>query len=147
MTRSRAKMVERIILEIEDAITSDFDGEGIMSDFGYGRLFYELPPALQRKELEEGVNWDGLTAAERESVVTRVLRDVHEKFPEEIYPGTWLDGVAISVDRDEKVIDMAAVKKQVAVPGREQSLDERVCEPDRCKPFPLKRAIDIDMDR
>jgi hypothetical protein len=131
MSTSLADIAERITKEIEDAIMSDFPGQGILTVLGSGRgrMFVELPEAMQWKELNDRVNWTGLTRAQKYEVMARVLKDVQEKVPEEIYPGTWFDGILVSVDRDAKVFDLAAVRDHIRRPGRHKNFDERVCSP------------------
>jgi hypothetical protein len=135
MPESRADAAIRITREIEEAITSNYPGEGLLGVLApgheLGRMFIELPYALQSKELNERVNWSGITAGEKEEVMTRVLSDVREKIPEEIYPGTWFDGILLSVDGDAKVYDMEEVRRQIGTPDRSLNLDERVCSPGR----------------
>jgi hypothetical protein len=138
MPESRTDLAKRITREIEDALFHHYPGEALLGvlapDFDLGTMFIELPYAMQWKELNERVNWAGLTAAEKDQVVTRVLEDVREKVPEEIYPATWFDGIIISVDQNAKVFDLAEVKRQIDTPDRTQNLDERVCAPERCIP-------------
>jgi len=131
MSKSRSDIVARITGEIEDAVTHNYPGDGLLGvlapGLGYGRMFIELPYAMQWKELNERVNWTGLTAAEKEQVMSRALGDVREKVPEEIYPGTWFDGVLLSVDPAAKVYNFGDAVRQVETPGRSRNLDERVC--------------------
>lgn len=131
----------RITREIEDAVTTiDYPGEGILTEgFGLGRMFIELPYAVQWKELNERVNWHGLTATEKEQVMTRVLEDVREKIPDEIYPATWFDGIRLSVDPAAKVYTMKEAKNQLQSPDRSRNLDERVCTPERIKEKKTRR--------
>jgi hypothetical protein len=127
----RASIVGRITREIEEAVTSDYPGEGLISSFGFGRMFVELPKAKQWEALNAKVDWTGLTREEKDQVMDRVLEDVQEKAPEEIYPGTWFDGIQLSIDPSAKMLDLKDVRKQLDAPGRDKSLDERVCEPER----------------
>jgi hypothetical protein len=129
MSTSLADIAARITKEIEDAVTTEYPGQGMRNAFGLGRMFFELPEAMQWKELNNRVNWTGLTTAQRDEVIARVLKDIQEKSPEEIYPATWFDGIVISVDRDASVFDLEAVREQIATPGRDKNLDERVCGP------------------
>jgi hypothetical protein len=135
LPESRAAAATRITREIEEAVTSNYPGEGLLSVLApgheLGRMFIELPEAVQWKELNERVNWSGITAEEKDAVMARVLSDVREKIPEEIYPGTWFDGILISVDGDARVYDMEEVKRQIGTPDRSLNLDERVCSPGR----------------
>jgi hypothetical protein len=135
MPESRTDVARRITREIEDAVTQNYPGEGLLGVLAPGhsldRMFIELPYAIQWKELNERVNWAGLTEAEKDEVMSRVLDDVREKVPEEIYPATWFDGIVISVDQNAKVLDLAEVKKQIDTPNRARNLDERVCAPER----------------
>src|SRR5690242_8047930 len=135
MPEARTDIARRITREIEDAPFHHRPGEGLLGDLvpghGLGRMFIGLPYALQWKELNERVNWAGLTAAEKDQVMARVLDDVREKVPEEIYPATWFDGIIISVDQNAKVLDLAEVRRQIDAPDRTQNLDERVCTPGR----------------
>ena len=140
MPESRADVARRITREIEDVVTRNYPGEGILSRaFGYGRMFIELPKAMQWKELNDRVDWTGLTPAEKDEVMARALEDVREKIPEEIYPATWFDGVLLSVDPTAKVYDLGEVKTQIETPNRSQNLDERVCAPERIKDRGLSR--------
>jgi hypothetical protein len=144
MPESRTDLARRITREIEDALFHHYHGEGLLDALAFlgalppdarsGRMFIELPYAIQWKELNERVNWAGLTAAERYQVMARVLDDVRENVPEEIYPATWFDGIIISVDQNAKVFDLAEVKRQIDTPDRTQNLDERVCAPERSLP-------------
>jgi hypothetical protein len=134
----RTAVARRITREIEDALFHNYPGEGLLGalapDHHLGRMFIELPHAIQWKELNQRVNWAGLTAAEKDQVTARVLEDVREKVPEEIFPATWFDGIIISVDQNAKVFDLAEVKKQIDTPDRTQNLDERVCAPETSLP-------------
>ena len=135
---SRTHVARCITREIEDALFHHYPGEGLFGvlapDLGLGTMFIELPCAIQWKELNRRVNWAGLTAAEKDQVMARVLDDVREKVPEEIYPATWFDGIIISMDQNAKVFDLAEVKRQIDTPDRTQNLDERVCAPGRSLP-------------
>lgn len=135
LPESRADVARRITREIEDAVTHNYPGEGLLGVLtpGYvlGRMFIELPKAVQWKELNERVNWSGITAEEKDAVMARVLSDVREKIPEEIYPGTWFDGILLSVDGDAKVYDLEEVRRQIGTPDRRLNLDQRVCSPGR----------------
>jgi hypothetical protein len=134
---NRAAIAKRIIREIEDAVTGDYPGDGLLGliapGYGLGRMFIELPHALQWQALYERVNWTGLTASERHDVMMRVLEDVRAKIPEEIHPETWFDGVMVAADSAVKVHDLADVKQQREAPERRQNLDERVCAPERVR--------------
>jgi hypothetical protein len=138
LPESRADAAIRITREIEEAVTSNYLGEGLLSVLApgqeLGRMFIELSEAVQWKELNERVNWSGITAEEKDAVMARVLGDVREKIPEEIYPGTWFDGVLLSVDGDARVYDMEEVRRQIGTPDRSLNLDERVCSPGRLTP-------------
>ena len=120
MPASRTDVARRITREIEDALFHNYPGEGLLGTLapghGLGRMFIELPYAIQWKELNRRVNWAGLTASEKDQVMARVLDDIREKVPEEIYPATWFDGIIISVDQNAKVFDLAEVKKQIDHP-------------------------------
>src|SRR5262249_34413154 len=73
----KADVAHRITREIEDVLMESYSGEGILQLFGKsGRMFTELPKAMQWKELNDRVNWTALTAAEKDEVMTRVLKDV-----------------------------------------------------------------------
>src|SRR5271170_5014871 len=113
-------VAKRITREIEEAVTHNYPGEGLLGvlapGFGLGNMFIELPYATQWKELNDCVNWAGLKAAEKHQVMARALKDVREKVPEEIYPATWFDGIMISVDQNAKTFDFAEVKKQIDTP-------------------------------
>jgi hypothetical protein len=128
-SESRATFVARITQEIEVAVLSNYHGQGMLNGFGLGRMFIELPKAMQWKALNDRVNWTGLTKAQKHEVMARVLKDVQDKVPEEIYPATWLDGIIIALDPGAKIVDLAALRKQIDTPGRDKNLDERVCWP------------------
>ena len=138
MPESRADVAERITRQIEEAVTGDYPGEGLLGVVapgqGFGRMFVELPHAMQWKELNERVDWTGLTAAEKGEVIGRALRDVREKVPEEIHPATWFDGILLSVDPDAKVYDLGEIIERMETPDRGRNLDERVCERARGDP-------------
>jgi hypothetical protein len=138
MPESRADVARRITREIEDALFHHYPGGGLLAALapghGLGTMFIEVPYAIQWKELNERVNWVGLTAAEKDQVMARVLDDVREKVPEEIYPATWFDGIFISVDQNANVLDLAEVRRQIDAPDRTLNLDERVCAPGRSLP-------------
>jgi hypothetical protein len=146
MPESRTDIARRITREIEDAVIQNYPGEGLLGVLApgnsLGRMFIELPYALQWKELNERVNWDGLTEAEKHEVMSRVLDDVREKVPEEIYPATWFDGIVISVDQNAKVFDLAEVKNQIDTPDRAQNLDERLCTPERIEEHRRAKKMD-----
>jgi hypothetical protein len=135
LPESRADAAIRITREIEEALMQDYPGEGLLSvlapGHGFGRMFTELPKAVQWEELNERVNWSGITAEEKDAVMARVLGDVRGKIPEEIYPGTWFDGILLSVDGDARVYDLEEMRRQIATPDRSLNLDERVCSPGR----------------
>ena len=137
LPESRVDAAIRITREIEEAVTSSYPGEGLLNVLApghdLGRMFIELPKAVQWKELNERVNWSGITAEEKDAVMARVLSDVREKIPEEIYPGTWFDGILLSVDGDAKVYDLEEVRRQLGTPDRSLNLDERVCSPGRLR--------------
>ena len=132
---SREAIARRITREVEDAVTHNYPGEGLLGvlvpDYDLGMMFIELPYAMQWKELNERVNWNDLTAMEKNEVMTRVLTDVRENTPEEIYPATWFDGVLITGEPDAKIIDLEAIRKLFDAPDRNENLDERVCLPER----------------
>jgi hypothetical protein len=137
LPESRADAAIRITREIEQAVTHNYPGEGLLGVLApshvLGRMFIELPKAVQWKELNERVNWTGITAEEKDAVMARVLGDVREKIPEEIYPGTWFDGILLSVDGDARVYDMEEVRRQITTPDRSLNLDERVSSPGRVR--------------
>jgi hypothetical protein len=146
MPESRTDVARRITREIEDAVTQNYPGEGLLGvlapGHSLGRMFIELPYVLQWKELNERVNWAGLTDAEKDEVMSRVLDDVREKVPEEIYPATWFDGIVISVDQNAKIFDLAEVKNQIDTPERAQNLDERICTPERIEEHRRAKKMD-----
>ena len=60
----------------------NYPGEGllgILATFGFGRMFTELPKAMQWKALNDRVNWTGLTATEKDEVMARALEDMTRK--------------------------------------------------------------------
>lgn len=117
----------RITKEIEEAVTHSYSGWGVLTAaFGLGRMFIELPYPTQRVELEQRVNWAGLTTAEKDEVIGRVLSDVRQKTPEEIFPATWFDTVLIAVDPSAKVYELGSVRQALDDFRRDQSLYERV---------------------
>lgn len=126
MLNSRAEIVGRIANEIEQLVTQFYPGQGMLGP----RMFIELPKGMQWELLNRHVNWNGLAAKEKDEVLARVLKDVREKVPEEIYPATWFDGILISVDRDTKVFDLGEVRRQIETPARDKNLDERICSKD-----------------
>jgi hypothetical protein len=101
MAEPRTAAARRITREIEDAVTHNYPGEGLWGvlapGYALGTMCIELPYGMQWKQLNERVNWAGLTTAEKDQVIAKALEDVREKVPEEIYPATWFDNIIISV--------------------------------------------------
>ena len=75
-------------------------------------MFIELPKAMQWKELNDRVNWTGLTTTEKDDVMARALEDMMRKNSGEIYPATWFDGVLLTVDPSVKVYDLGELKRR-----------------------------------
>lgn len=114
--------IERITKSIEGVVIGIYNGAGEEPS-----MFIDLGEAERRTLLVRCVDWESLPAQHINKIVGRVLKDVREKVPDEIYPRKWFDGLVIGPS--DKVVDFGEARHHLGGAARLLSLDDRVESP------------------